>query len=114
MEKENYDINYIPKSMSFSAGFMGPMGDVGFMMKLDRDKAKKIIKSIIKEKHKIINAEVGLDGDFHQNSMEIFDGKDFQDTDSLFDSSIWAEPILMVYFKDQPSRKYSFWKKKDD
>ena len=38
-----YIENYIPGSISFAEGFMGPRGDVGFTMLLDRKKAKSIV-----------------------------------------------------------------------
>ena len=38
--------NYIPGSQSFAEGFLGPKGNVGFIMLVDEKKAKKIIEEL--------------------------------------------------------------------
>lgn len=104
--------NYVPGSMSFSEGFMGPRGNVGFTMKYDNEKAKKIIEDLIKQGRKITSAKVGLDGDWRENSDTLYENKEFQDV-SFYDSSIWATPIMLVYFEDAPSECYEVWNKED-
>ena len=101
--------NYVPGSMSFSGGFLGPRGNVGFEMRIDEKKAKDIVKELIAEGKKIHMAELGLDGDFQINSTIIYDGK-FHKYDA-HPQSIWAKPILIVHFSDHQNEAYECWKK---
>jgi len=103
--------NYVPGSMSFAEGFLGPKGNVGFIMKMDRTKAKSIIEQLIKDKRKIVDAKIGLDGDWTENSDVFFDGKKFCDTEWVYSESQWAKSILIVTFEDSPSETYEVWKK---
>lgn len=60
--------------MSFLAGFLGPRGDVGFFMVADYEKAKTIIQNLISAGREIEAVEMGLDGDWGENSMVIWGG----------------------------------------
>ncbi len=40
--------NYTPGTTSFVDGFLGPKGDVGFFMKADNEKARKIVSDLLK------------------------------------------------------------------
>lgn len=102
--------NYIPKSIGFADGFMGPRGDVGYSMILDFDKAKEIINIHLRNGRKILNADAGLDGDWTWNSQTIFDGKDFIPY-TLHPDSIWAKPIMIINFEDGPSETFEIWKR---
>jgi hypothetical protein len=110
MEKPK--LNYIPGSMSFSEGFLGPKGDVGFFMKYSHKKATDIINEKLKEGCNILSVEAGLDGDFRENSCEIFDGKIFNDY-TCYDSSQWAEPIIIINYADRPSETYAVWEREE-
>jgi len=115
MKEKCFAENYVPKSISFADGFLGASNlgiDVGFLMVADEKKAKKIIKSLIKEGVKIESAKLGLDGDFRENNTEIYDGEKFKEYDA-YKRSQWAQPILMVFFRDGHSEAYSCWKKKE-
>lgn len=102
--------NYTPKSMSFSDGWMGPQGNVGFTMFVDQQKAEKIIKEILKQGKHIKSAVLGLDGDFRENSSTIYDnGKTYNY--HAFNYSIWATPILVVTYSDRSNEVYDCWKK---
>ena len=111
MKKEQPVKNYQPGSTSWSAGFSGLGGkSVGFYMVVDEKKALVIIRDLLKKKRKIKYAELGLDGDFIENSTVIYDGKKFFKYDA-WRRSLWAETILIVNFKDNSSETYKCWKK---
>jgi len=104
--------NYTPGSISFMDGLCNP-GEgrrKDFMMRLDFDKAKEIIKRLKKEGRKIKDAEAGLDGDWSCNSQYIYDGKKYTDYD-LHSSSDWATPILLVTFYGGENEAYEIWSK---
>jgi hypothetical protein len=102
--------NYIPSSMSFAEGFMGPKGDIGYSMVIDEKKARKIVRKLLKKGKNIQRITAGLDGDWGVNSCVIWENGKFSKYDAWRDS-IWAEPIMIVDFIDAPSEKYSIWKK---
>ncbi len=106
--------NYVPGSMSFAAGFFGvPVtGNVGYIMVADWEKAQAIIKQLISEGRNIESVEMGLDGDWDYNSMTVWENGRFFKYD-CYDSSIWAEPIIIVNYKDTPSEAYACWKRKE-
>lgn len=97
--------NYIPGSISFAAGFFGARGDVGFNMVADYDKAKSIIADLLSQGRNIDNVQMGLDGDWDCNSNTIWENGEYFEYTS-WDSSQWAEPIIIVNFKDTPSETY--------
>jgi len=104
-------LNYVPKSMSFSEGFLGPKGDVGYTMVADLEKAKKLVDTLDAS---IEDAVIGLDGDFECNSQSIFDENGNVVTDLwIHNSSCWAQPILVITYKDRPSETYECFKKQD-
>ena len=103
--------NYTPGSMSFAEGFMGPKGDVGFMMVADWSQAKEIIEKLISQGKNIDTVEMGLDGDWSCNSMVIWENGEFTEY-NCWNSSRWAEPIIIVNYKDEPSETYSVYEKK--
>jgi len=103
--------NYIPGSISFADGFSGPKGDVGFTMTLDRKKAKKIVKQLVKEGLEVNSAQVGLDGDWDINSEFIYENGKFLESTDIWESSVWAKPIMIINFNDSPSRTYEVWTK---
>lgn len=106
-------INYIPESISFIEGFLGPKGDKGYTMVADYNKAKKILNKLIDSGRDIITAEMGLDGDWAINSCLIYDGeKHYEYTE--WGHSIWATPIMIINFSDSPSETYEVWKKSED
>lgn len=100
--------NYTPGTMSFSDGFLGPKGDVGFFMSVDNEKAKNIVSDLLKNGKKIESAVLGLDGDFSENSTTIYDGKQFHDYDA-YEGSQWATPILIVNYKDGSNESFECW-----
>lgn len=102
-------LNYIPGSISFSAGFLGPRGNVGFQMVYDHNKAIEIIDQLKSDNRKITSKTVGLDGDFQENNSEINDAGELEY--DFWQKSTWAEPILIVNFEDAPSETYSVWRK---
>jgi len=104
--------NYIPGSISFADGFMGPKGNVGFFMKYSHEKTKEIINGLLSKGRKITQASAGLDGDWVENNCTVFDGKDFIEYD-VWDSSTWASPILIVDFSDGPSETHEVWTKEE-
>lgn len=104
--------NYMPDSISFASGFMGPKGDVGFIMKYDHGKALKIIEDLLSSGRKISEATAGLDGDWRENSSTIYeDGQLVKDFYEFYQTSCWATPILMVFFEDAPSERHEVWEK---
>ena len=58
----------------------------------------------------IERVEMGLDGDWRENSMTVWEDGKFMMYD-CFNGSKWAEPIIIVYYKDAPSEVYSVWRK---
>ena len=109
MKKLSLGKNYVPESMSFLEGFLGPKGDVGFEMHFDYDKAKKIARHFKKEDIKEI--EAGLDGDFEINSQVIYENNKWTDEIEFFDYSVWANPIILIKFKNKPTEAFECWKK---
>lgn len=101
-------MNYTPKSMSWADGFNGPKGNVGYFMDADENKAKLIIDQLIKDGRKINYVEMGLDGDWRENSDMIYSQNEFHSYNS-HPSSCWAKPIIIVYFHDGPSEMYESW-----
>ena len=112
-------LNYIPGSMSFAAGFLGPLGDVGYTMVYDHNKAVEIIKTLDMNHIDLVTA--GLDGDWIENSDVIFKGKTFIEAGDMWDddkfwfhdNSIWATPIMIVDYDDRPSETYEVWRKEN-
>lgn len=102
--------NYHPKSITFEEGFLGPKGNVGYSMVADWNKAKSIIEKLISEGRNIIGVYMGLDGDWNENSMIVYENGCFYEYD-LWQDSIWAEPILIVYYEDGTTEAYSVWNK---
>ncbi len=102
--------NYIPRSISFAAVLLGPMGDVGYNMLVDKKKAKKIVESLIKEGKKVEQAILGLDGDWRINNTQIYDEDGFHEYDA-YHLSCWATPTLLVNYTNSPSEAFECWKK---
>jgi hypothetical protein len=100
--------NYTSGSMSFASGFLGPRGDVGFMMNADWEKAQKIINNILKKRSDVEYVEMGLDGDWNENSMTVWENGEFTKYD-CYDASQWAEPLLIVNYKDGSNEAYDCW-----
>lgn len=109
--KEEPILNYIPGSISFADFGTGQVRSIGktVFMLVDETKAKKIVRGLLKRGRKIESAELGLDGDWRENSSTIYDGKKFHGYDA-WHGSLWATPTLMVFFKDGPSEAYECWK----
>jgi len=107
--------NYVPESISFSEGYLyGLMKpDLGYIMMADWYKAKVIIKKLISDGRNIERVEMGLDGDWQENSMTVWEDGQFT-AYSCFEGSKWAEPIIIVYYKDAPSEVYSVWRKEEE
>ena len=104
--------NYVPGSISFMEGFFGPKTNIGYSMIADYEKAKSIVEELLKEGRDIDNVKMGLDGDWSYNSNVIWENNKFFDY-CYHDNSVWAEPIIIVYFNDGPSETYSTWYKKE-
>jgi hypothetical protein len=100
--------NYIPDSIGFAEGFLGPKGDVGFFMVADWEKAKSIIEALVESGKNIDDCEMGLDGDWNENSMTVYENGEYTPY-SCYECSQWAEPILIVNYSDAPSETYSVW-----
>ena len=56
---------------------------------------------------------MGLDGDWAENNEILFkDNKFIEEVNfRMYEYSVWAKPIMVVEFKDIPSRTYEVWKK---
>lgn len=104
--------NYTPESCGFPGGMLvGPSrceGKTTFML-ADNAKAKRIIRRLLKEGRHIETAELGLDGDWSENSCEVYDSEGFHKYDA-YAGSLWATPILIIYFIDAPSEMHECWK----
>lgn len=103
-------LNYTPGSMSFADGFMGPKGDVGYIMVASQQKAHEIIKEQLGNGRAISHAEMGLDGDWGVNSNTIYEGGKYFDYESYSESQ-WATPIVIIFYTDGPSETYPVWTK---
>jgi hypothetical protein len=104
--------NYRPGAISFAEGFLGPKGNVGYVMVADWKKAKYIINKLIRQGRNIEDVEMGLDGDWNCNSMVVYENGKFTKY-TEYSHSTWAEPIMIVNYKDAPSEAYSVWRKID-
>lgn len=77
-------------------------------MNVDNEKAKQIVSELLKNKKEIKSADLGLDGDFSENSTTIYDGKKFYDYDA-YEGSQWAMPILIVKYEDGSNEMFECW-----
>lgn len=103
--------NYTPTGMGFAEGFMMaglrvPRGN--YLMVFSPRKARNLAKRLGLEN--IEEIEAGLDGDWYENSQVIYDGK-WHKYEAWADS-LWAEPIVLVKFKNRPLEAYACWSKK--
>jgi|GEM_PF-3001575 len=99
--------NYIPDSMSFTAGFYcNKTGD--FIMYVDSKKSHQIINHLLSQGRKVQKGVLGLDGDFDFNHTVIYENGNFEDYDA-HEGSQWAEPILLVIYEDGSNEAYSCW-----
>lgn len=104
--------NYKPGTMSWADGFLGAKGDVGYFMAVDEEKAKEIILAGLSQGRDITHAVLGLDGDWDCNSTIIYkDGYFFKYEG--YPGSIWAIPILLIYYSDGQNERYDCWKKEE-
>ena len=101
--------DYMPKSISYLDGFLGPRGDVGYLMKFSIKKAKEIMKRY--KMNEIINIKAGLDGDFKHNHDTIFENGNWKEKYNFYKRSCWAKPIIIIFFKDGPSETFECWEK---
>jgi hypothetical protein len=102
--------NYVPGSMSFVAGFMGcPVGMDKTFMLTDSEKAEKEIKSRLDSGRHIERAELGLDGDWRENSTEVYNSDRFHQYDA-YGGSRWATPTLIIFYTDEPNEAIPCWK----
>lgn len=110
--KNEYQTNFTPGRMSFADGFMSfhPHGEIH--MQIDRKKARKILKELLAEGLHVKRAEIGLNGDWTENSEVIYEnGKSKRKPEfSMYEHSDWATPMLIVWFSDLPNRAYECWK----
>lgn len=113
MEIKSLGKNYKPGTQSFADGFLGPKGDVGFSMIFSYEKAKRIVESFGSDN--VAKVIAGLDGDFSENSQEIYNGKEWVEKRDLdfYRNSIWATPIILVEFKDKPQEAFECWGRMD-
>lgn len=110
MSQKSLGKNYIPGSMGFAEGMMGPKGDVGYIMMFSMKKAKKIVKTLsIKT---IDNIDAGLNGDWVENHCIIYDKDGWHDYDA-WGGSQWATPLIIVNYKNKPSETFECWFKKE-
>ena len=105
-------VDYLPSSSSFSEGFMGPKGNVGYNMVYDHEMAVSIVKKFIADGRNITCAISGLDGDWDINNDTIYEDGEFFEPD-FYSHSTWAEPSLLIYFSDAPSEFYPVWRRVD-
>ena len=101
--------NYNPGSIGFMDGLMPQFRSRGVFMAADWEKAKAIIEQLISQERNVEKVEMGLDGDWQYNSMVVWEEGEFTQYD-CYEGSDWAEPIILVYYKDAPSEAYSVWK----
>ena len=102
--------NYIPDSIGFPEVALGLFRCDGktVLMLADESKARQIIKAILETGAKISSAELGLDGDWRENSSVIYENGKFSKYDA-YDGSFWATPILIINYEDRPSEAYECW-----
>ena len=108
-------LNYIPGSTSFAGGMLGGYYQSQALraagrpfMEADYPAAKAILERLLGEGRNISHAEMGLDGDWVENSTTIWDG-DHHEYEA-HNGSMWATPTLIVFFTDAPSEAYEVWK----
>jgi hypothetical protein len=77
-------------------------------MVADWDKAKEIIERLVSEGRDITEVQMGLDGDWGANSMTVWENGNFYEYD-CWGSSWWAEPIILVHYKDAMTEAYPVW-----
>jgi hypothetical protein len=95
-------INYIPGSIDFRTG-------KGVDMEVDSAKGVELVKQALSEGRRVERAELGLDGDWRENSTVIYDEAGFHEYDA-YHGSLWATPTLILFFKDGPSEAFDCWK----
>jgi hypothetical protein len=87
-------------------------GDVGFFMVAEQSIANQIIKDLIDAGRNVVSADMGLDGDWRENSCTIYEDGEFKDYDA-YGSSQWAEPIMIVRFADGLTETYPVWTREE-
>jgi|SRR6185312_15826554 len=115
----NPKLNYVPGSESFAGGML--IGKARSQMaaaaghpwmEADYPAAKAIVERLLNDGRQIERAEMGLDGDWRENSTVIWEDGEHSEYDS-YHGSLWATPMLIVFFEDGPSEAYEVWKPGD-
>jgi hypothetical protein len=112
MNKTKSAKNYTPESVGFAGGMLDALslnaGKTVFML-ADYPKAKRLVKELLDVGRNIDWAELGLDGDWGENSTIIYEEGKFHKYNA-YKGSLWATPMLIVYFTDDPNEAYECWK----
>ena len=97
--------NYVPESIGFSEGYLyGLMKpDLGYIMIADWDKAKAIIEKLIADGRNVVEVEMGLDGDWRENSMTVWEDGQFMEYSCLRALNGQSQ-LLLCITKTHPRR----------
>lgn len=92
------------RSMSFSAGFLGPKGDDGCMHTYDHTKAVAAVEAEIARNPSLVEAQAGLDGDWDVNHDTLWTKSEGFMEPSFYQHSYWAIPSLLFIYEDGEER----------
>lgn len=113
MELEIKAKNYTPQSITHDYSLMKEKYEIidkgGKLMIADYDKAEEIIKLLLKNGKNIDTVSMGLDGDWSWNSEVIWREGIFYEYKEC-NYSLWAEPIILIHYKDGTNEAYPCWK----
>ena len=101
--------NYIPGSMGFAEGILtGVARSAGktIWMNVDTENARSIVERKKKNGRDVTHAELGLDGDWGENSDIIYDSDNGFCEYGAYHGSRWATPTLIIFYNDGPSEAY--------
>jgi hypothetical protein len=104
---------YVPETMSFSEGLLGPKGNVGYFMEADYQAAVAKVTALL-ETHNILKVEMGLDGDWGCNSQTIWTPTEGFQEYYTHSYSNWAPTIILVFFRGGRVKHYPVWKRGED
>ena len=86
-------------SISFAAGFLGPIRNDGVLHTYSSRKAKNLVRDEIVRRKDLVEVYVGLDGDWNVNNDLLWNKDGFKEPD-FHKESIWAKPSLLFVYED--------------
>lgn len=94
------EINSIPGSMSFAAGFLGPKRVDKVHHYTDYKELLEFLNNL--DYDNVDYIDIGLAGDMDCTGGTLYANNKFDKNCYFYDNSCWAEPCIVVYYKTRP------------